>query len=438
MLNGHNGPVFDSHSTRRAASWPVPAATAPSSCGTSPRGERLDTFSQPTKEQYAVAFSPDGQHVIAGGVDSRIRVWQIEPLGQGRDQRNRSSRSSPTTARSCGWPSRTTAAGSPPRRKTAPSRFGTRPASRRSSNWRISRTGRRPWPSRRTIGRLPRAAWTAACRSARSADWTAATTDRRHPSITQITAPAGSPALRQDCTRAEVEPNDSPAHPMDLHAAGPRERCRLSLGKDGPVDADFFRFHAQKPARLDPRDGGGPQELAGRHADRRAARRRFARRALPAAGRPRFVHYVPADRFTARGRASGKLAGDGSRPVPVYVGRSLPAFPAPRGPDSEYDLYTQNGSRRCYFDTSAVSHTLNEHDLHCGTIRAGHAAGRQRPAHFSRAITPMMTTVAEAGPRFAADLHGAGGRRLSGSRHRRPRLRRAQFQILIDDPRTET
>ena len=40
-------------------------------------GERLDTFSQPTKDQYAVVFSPDGQHVIAGGVDSRIRVWRL-------------------------------------------------------------------------------------------------------------------------------------------------------------------------------------------------------------------------------------------------------------------------------------------------------------------------------------------------------------------------
>jgi hypothetical protein len=35
-------------------------------------------------------------------------------------------------------------------------------------------------------------------------------------------------------------------------------------------------------------------------------------------------------------------------------------FRAPKGPDSEYGLYTENGARRCYFDTSAVSHTLNE------------------------------------------------------------------------------
>ncbi len=39
--------------------------------------ERLDTFGQPLKELYTVAFAPDGRHVVAGGVDNRIRVWQI-------------------------------------------------------------------------------------------------------------------------------------------------------------------------------------------------------------------------------------------------------------------------------------------------------------------------------------------------------------------------
>ena len=35
-------------------------------------------------------------------------------------------------------------------------------------------------------------------------------------------------------------------------------------------------------------------------------------------------------------------------------------FQAPRGPDSEYGFYGEDGGRRCYFDTSAVSHALNE------------------------------------------------------------------------------
>ena len=79
VLKGHNGPVFDvafdptgrllatASGDRTVKLWDVAS------------GERLDTFSQPTKDQYAVVFSPDGQHVIAGGGDSRIRVWRISP-----------------------------------------------------------------------------------------------------------------------------------------------------------------------------------------------------------------------------------------------------------------------------------------------------------------------------------------------------------------------
>src|SRR5205823_2995534 len=40
-------------------------------------GKRLDTFSESLKELNAVAFSPDGKRVAAGGGDNRIRIWNI-------------------------------------------------------------------------------------------------------------------------------------------------------------------------------------------------------------------------------------------------------------------------------------------------------------------------------------------------------------------------
>lgn len=42
-----------------------------------PKDARLDTLSQPTKEQSAVVFSTDGKKLLAAGSDNRIRVWSI-------------------------------------------------------------------------------------------------------------------------------------------------------------------------------------------------------------------------------------------------------------------------------------------------------------------------------------------------------------------------
>ena len=112
-------------------------------------------------------------------------------------------------------------------------------------------------------------------------------------------------------------------------------------------------------------------------------------------------------------------------------------FRAPRGPDSEYGLYAENGGRRCYFDTSAMSHALNEpvyivEPYAPGTRLADNGLpvfpvyysndddGSRKMGHDSR----LMFTAPADGVYLArvTDVRGYGGSRL---------------QVLADDSRTK-
>src|SRR5207237_6045536 len=41
------------------------------------KGTRLHTLGEPTDWVYAVAWSPDGKHLAAAGVDKSLRVWAV-------------------------------------------------------------------------------------------------------------------------------------------------------------------------------------------------------------------------------------------------------------------------------------------------------------------------------------------------------------------------
>ncbi len=85
-LDGHNGAVFDvafrndgkvlasASADRTVKLWEVSS------------GKRLDTRSEPTKEQQTVAFSGDGGKLYAAGGDNRVRVWKVSAIGGGGDE----------------------------------------------------------------------------------------------------------------------------------------------------------------------------------------------------------------------------------------------------------------------------------------------------------------------------------------------------------------
>jgi len=76
-LEGHNGAVFDLDFSPDGQLLVSASADATVKVWHVATGKRFDTRSEPLKEQYTIAISPDGRLLVAGGEDSRIRVWKL-------------------------------------------------------------------------------------------------------------------------------------------------------------------------------------------------------------------------------------------------------------------------------------------------------------------------------------------------------------------------
>jgi WD40 repeat protein len=356
VLTGHNGPVFDlafdpsgrllasASGDRTVKLWNVA------------NGERLDTFSEPLKEQYAVAFVPDGRHVIAGGVDSRIRVWRLsESAKEGTNEivGSHFAHDAPilrlAVSRDGHWivsssEDRTVKVWSSPRFEQA-ARFAD------ESDWTtalaISPDGKMLAAGRidgslslRSLG----ARSTGPSQSAEPLDYAA---------LPLLEPPAGT--LK---SIVEAEPNDSPKTANGLQAPG-IVSARLD-GRGAKADVDYFRFHSK----------AGEAWIVETEAARKGSPADTRIDVLHSDGSPIVRCLLRAVRdseitFRPINSVQGGVRLENWREMDLnqflYMsGEVCRLFRAPRGPDSEYDLYTTNGGRRCYFDTSPVDHALNE------------------------------------------------------------------------------
>ena len=134
----------------------------------------------------------------------------------------------------------------------------------------------------------------------------------------------------------------------------------LSLGEGRARRRRLLPLPRESRRDVDRRDRGGSQEFSRRYADRRPACRRLARSCGACCGRSA-IRPSRSARSTPGKGACGWKTGRKWISTSFSTCRARSAgFSGARGPDSEYGLYTENGSRRCYFDTSAVSHALNE------------------------------------------------------------------------------
>ena len=355
-LTGHNDPVYalsfspnsrwlaTASGDRTIKIWDVTTA------------ERLDTFSQPSKDQYAVAFSPNGRFVAAGGVDFRLRVWQIS--------REAKEGTNPIEVARF--------AHEAPILKVVFSPDGQLLAT--SSEDRLIKV----WETRTftQVAVLPRQEdWSAAL--AFSHDGQKLYVGRMNGQMTVYPvdpawAAAASPLTKLAehgesandrvapiATANEVEPNDRTDQATPLAVPAVVSGTLIANGS-ATEDLDLYRFESSAgQAWVIETNAVRSGSAADTRIDVLSADGRPVVRALLQAVRDSWINFRPIDSSAADVRLEFWEEMDLNQYV-YLNGEICKTFRAPQGPDSGFQLYTTNGKRRNFFDTSAAAHAKDE------------------------------------------------------------------------------
>ena len=156
---------------------------------------------------------------------------------------------------------------------------------------------------------------------------------------------------------AEAEPNDSPGNATAMTAPGVADGVISSAGS---TDADLYRFDAKARQAwvietLAARRGSpADTKIEVLHADGNPVERVLLR-----AVRDTYNTFRPIDANQGGARLVNWEEMEQNQLL-YMQGEVVKLFLTPRGPDSQWDFYTLGGKRRCYFDTSATSHALDE------------------------------------------------------------------------------
>ena len=320
-------------------------------------GQRLDTFAQPAKDQTTVSFSPDGQSIAAGGVDARIRIWRVSESG--REGTNpilyaRFAHEGPILKLAYSQDGRLLASSSEDLNiKIWETKTYTQVAMlERQPDW-ASAMAFSPDSGQLLVGRMngesqlypidPR--WADATNELQPLDETANSSSAHSSEVT--------------VSIVEMEPNDQPRQATPITIPG-NIRGELKSATGNKTDVDFFRIEAKSGERLvvETRasvDGSAADtKLEILHLDGTPVLR-----AILQAVRDSWINFRPIDSSSPDVRLEFWEEMDLNQYL-YMSGEVCKTFRSPQGPDSGYVLYSVDGKRKNYFDTSAAGHAKDE------------------------------------------------------------------------------
>ena len=320
-------------------------------------GQRLDTFSQPSKDQTTVTFSSDGRFIAAGGADARIRIWSVSETG--REGSNpilyaRFAHEGPILKLAYSPDGRLLASSSQDLRiKLWETKTYTQVAVlERQSDW-ASALAFTSDSRQLLVGRMNGE------HQFYPIDLRWADSTNELPRLNE-TVDVKSPQRSGDLPSfTETEPNDLLSQATIFPVPG-IARGELKAANGNTTDVDYYRFEARSGDRLivetqAARDGSlADTKVEILHADGTPVLR-----ALLQAVRDSWINFRPIDSSSPDVRLEFWEEMDLNQFV-YLNGEVCKTFRAPQGPDSGYVLYSVDGKRRGYFDTSASAHAKDE------------------------------------------------------------------------------
>lgn len=420
-LSGHNGAIFDVAFSVDGGVLATASADETVKLWKVENGERLATLSEPQGEVWTVAFTPDGNRIVAGSADNRFRVWQFES--------RQTPRSNPLL--------QTRFADETPLVQLAFTPDGSRMIVA-SQAGKLSVFETREWSK---VGNLPQAtdAVTEVAVSASGDRAAVASMDGRlqwidlAPSETDLGAQPAA-ALREVFLQLgpPQEIDETPEFHADAASAMPLPRGAIVRGTietngEGETDADsvgeddWFRFDARR----------GEVWMVETRAAQDSSPLDSIVEVRDSSGEPLLRTRLQAVRdsyFTFRGKDSNqsndfRMFAWEEMELDEYLysaGEVTRLWMYPRGPDSGFNVYPGRGNRWTYFDTTPITHALQE------------------PAYIVRQLQPGEPPAANGLPVF--DIHYVNDDDASRQIGRDSRLRftapaDGQYTIRLRDTR---